>query len=210
MMLYKLLKQLTENSITAPLISIYSSGNDEHNYNLFEIIVSMLMTPPPPHITSAQAPLKIVINISKTSSTCLPTSDPPSALNLLNVSRIFSPLASISPHQCSVKHKLCWRVKLEPIGGQKQAGWNRRVGLRREFDQNLQVLLNINMSDECPFVIQVCLIPSGPVDLARPNLSICKVQFHFFGVFSLKKIIINATPHPTPRAASPCVSYFMH
>lgn len=31
MMAYKLLKQLTENSISAPLISIYSSGNDEHN-----------------------------------------------------------------------------------------------------------------------------------------------------------------------------------
>lgn len=37
---------------------------------------------------------------------------------------------------------------------------------------------------------------SGPVDLARPNLFGCKVQFHFFGVFSLNP------PNP-PRAASP-------
>lgn len=73
------------------------------------------------------------------------------------------------------------------------------MGLWREFDQNLQVLVNIKVSDGCPFVIQGCLIPSGPVDLARPNLSICKVQFHFFGVFSLKKIPPQT---PTPRAAS--------
>lgn len=91
------------------------------------------------------------------------------------------------------------RVKLEKISGQKQAGWNRRVGLRRECDQNLQVLLNINVSDGCTFVIQVCLIPSGPVDLARPNLSVCKVQFHFL-VFSLKKKNNKKTkPSPQPH-----------
>lgn len=74
------------------------------------------------------------------------------------------------------------------------------MGVRREFDQNLQVLLNINVSDGCPFVI--CLITSGPVDPARPNLSVCKVQFHFLVCFPSKK----KKPHPltaTPRAASP-------